>query len=243
MDLEDLIRKKPYLESPLNFYGKVRKYMERFSEARESEEKERDFLNFVIETFCSVFEIPKESLSFLYDEVSEQGIDPFSSPSSFFRLPFYHDDLMEEERSRVLFLLSKPFFLLLRKSKEAATAFKDGKCPICGEARSLARITEDNRKKLLCAFCEYEGDFFRIGCPYCMNRESNRIEILLDEDEVRVELCEKCKSYLKSMRQEHLSKYGDPYLVDIVSLPLDIIAQKKGYVRRSPNIIGLKEIK
>lgn len=243
MNIKELIKQRPHLESPINFYTKVREYRERCLKKREFIERETDLLSFVLKAFCSTFGIPEDTISFLLNEVFEKGIDPLSSPSSFLRLSFYHDDIGEEERGRMLFLLSKPFFLWLRNEKKEGSFTESGRCPICGEVPSIGRITDDNHKRLICTFCEHEGDFFRIGCPYCMNRESDKIEILLDEDEVRAELCGVCRSYIKSMREEHLKKYDDPHLVDVISLPLDVVVQRRGYIRRSPNLIGVREIK
>jgi len=239
--IEEIIKERPHLESPLSFYKKVREYAAKCEKEIDIFGKEETFPR-VIKTLCDLFGLPKESLHFLIDELSEKGIDPFSSPSSIYRLPFYHDELKEDEKKRLLFLLSKPFFLRLKKDKVISFA-EDGRCPVCGEIPSISRITEDNHRKLLCSFCEHEADFHRIGCPFCLIKEGEKIDILLDEEDIRVELCNNCKSYIKSMREEHISKYEDPFLVDIVSLPLDVIAQKRGYIRRSPNLIGVLDIK
>lgn len=241
MSIEELIKERPHLESPLTFYQKVKGYLEVCK--KETEEVRPEILDRVIRAFCSVFSIPYESMSFILSEVSEKGIEPVSEPSRLLRLSFFHDDMKEEEKSRALFLISKPFFLLRRRLKGQGSFMETGRCPVCGEVPSLGRITEDNRKRLLCSFCEHEGEFYRIGCPNCMNRVGDEIDILLDEDEIRVELCKRCKSYLKSVREEHILKFQNPYLADIVSLPLDVIAQSKGYVRRSPNLIGVREIR
>ncbi len=243
MDVKRLIQERPHLESPISFYLKVREYLQRCVKEEESIQKEGNPFSFVVGVFCSVFDIPEGTFSFLSEEVSEKGIDPITSPSSLLRIPIYHENLKEDDKNRLLFLLSKPFFMLLKKDKEGLSFMENGRCPVCGEVPSVGRITAENRKKLICTFCETEGDFYRIGCPYCMNRESPSIDILLDEEEIRVELCGRCKSYIKSMREEHLKKYDDPHLIDIISLPLDIVTQKRGYKRRSPNIIGIAEIK
>lgn len=117
-----------------------------------------------------------------------------------------------------------------------------GKCPICGTESSLSMITENNEKIMICPLCEHGGSFFRIGCPYCFNKDSSKIELLLDEEEIRAELCLECNTYIKSFKENHYMKYRDPFLIDLVSLPLDIVVQKRGYIRRSPNIVGLRRI-
>lgn len=68
------------------------------------------------------------------------------------------------------------------------------------------------------------------------------MEIILDDEEIRADYCLECNTYIKSFKENHYIKYKDPFLIDLISLPLDIIAQRRGYIRRSPNIIGLKII-
>jgi hypothetical protein len=34
--------------------------------------------------------------------------------------------------------------------------------------------------------------------------------------------------------EEIYKVFKDPYLIDIISLPLDVVAQERGYIRRSP---------
>lgn len=237
--IAELMKERPHLESPLSFYRKVLNYKGRLDgvERRDKESTLRQ----IMEIFCEVFSLPFPKLEFIIDEVKEKGIDPFDEPSSLLHLDFYHDDMGEEEKRRALFLISKPFFIWLRKS-ENVSFYESGRCPVCGNVPSLGRINEENRKVLLCSFCEFEGGFYRIGCPNCNQKEGEKIDILLDEDEIRVELCRECRSYIKSMTEEHIRSYGDPYLVDIISLPLDVIAQKRGFLRRSPNLIGIQKI-
>ncbi|MEM5867760.1 MAG: formate dehydrogenase accessory protein FdhE, partial [Candidatus Aenigmatarchaeota archaeon] len=95
---------------------------------------------------------------------------------------------------------------------------------------------------MVCTLCGHREEVTRIGCSYCLHKNPEKIKILVDEDEIRVELCELCKTYIKSFKDEVYRKYKDPNLIDILSLPLDVVAQQRGFIRRSPNAIGVREI-
>lgn len=82
-----------------------------------------------------------------------------------------------------------------------------------------------------------------MACPICMNKDTNKLDILIidNEEGFRIDLCNECKSYIKTFERILLNDHT-PELLDIMSLPLDIIAQEKGYKRLSPNPIGMIKI-
>lgn len=55
---------------------------------------------------------------------------------------------------------------------------------------------------------------------------------------LRIDICDACNSYLKTVEFRILHDLN-PEVADLISLPLDIIAQDKGYRRLSPNPIGM----
>ncbi|ACI20212.1 MULTISPECIES: formate dehydrogenase accessory protein FdhE [Thermodesulfovibrio] len=245
MKIEEIIKEKPHLQSPLELYEKIKNLTEQCKQEKERVKLDNDIalIDIVLKNFSSIFNIPFESISFLKDEIIKSGKDIIKEPDSLWFLPIQSEELSKEELERMLFILSKPFFVFLRKEGQQASFMDTGKCPVCGTDSSLAMITENNEKIMICPLCEHGGSFFRIGCPYCFNKDSSKIEILLDDEEIRAEVCLECNTYIKSFRENHYIKYRDPFLIDLISLPLDIVAQKKGYIRRSPNFIGLRVIK
>ncbi|MGB9891262.1 formate dehydrogenase accessory protein FdhE [Thermodesulfovibrio yellowstonii] len=245
MKIEEIIKEKPHLQSPLELYEKIKNLTEQCKQEKERVKLDNDIalIDIVLKNFSSIFNIPFESISFLKDEIIKSGKDIIKEPDSLWFLPIQSEELSKEELERMLFILSKPFFVFLRKEGQQASFMDTGKCPVCGTDSSFAMITENNEKIMICPLCEHGGSFFRIGCPYCFNKDSSKIEILLDDEEIRAEVCLECNTYIKSFRENHYIKYRDPFLIDLISLPLDIVAQKKGYIRRSPNFIGLRVIK
>jgi len=59
-----------------------------------------------------------------------------------------------------------------------------------------------------------------------------------NEADFRGRACNACRSYVKIVNRELLSRMT-PDFADLISLPLDIVAQEKGYKRPSPNPIGM----
>jgi len=244
MNFDEIIKEKPHLQSPLELYMKIKELTEQCKKERERMKLDSDvsLIDIVLKNFSTAFQIPYESISFLKDEVLKSGKNIIKEPSSLWSLQIQSEELSKEEVDRMLFILSKPFFVFLRRDGQQASFMETGKCPICGTESSLSMITENNEKIMICPLCEHGGSFFRIGCPYCFNKDSSKIELLLDEEEIRAELCLECNTYIKSFKENHYMKYRDPFLIDLVSLPLDIVVQKRGYIRRSPNIVGLRRI-
>lgn len=240
--IKDLKEEKPYLKSPLELYEKILEFNKNCEKILEKK-VQNDLLDQIIEEFSSVFKIPYEFSSFLKSSILNSGKDPFKEPRSILELPISKEDSSKEDIKRALFILSKPFFAKYREGlKIKKKAEETGRCGVCGEPISLTMIDSDNRRHMVCTICGHKEEIFRIGCSYCMQKICERIDLLVDEEEIRVELCKDCKTYTKSFKDEVFQRYKDPYLIDIISLPLDVVAQERGYIRRSPNIIGIREI-
>ena len=62
-----------------------------------------------------------------------------------------------------------------------------------------------------------------------------------DEPGFRIATCDECQTYVKIVESPVLNEMGVD-LADLASLPLDIVAQEKGYGRMAPNPIGLKKM-
>jgi len=94
-------------------------------------------------------------------------------------------------------------------------------------------------RSLLCALCGLEWGVPRIRCPLCAEADPARLPIFRAEQYpgVRIEACEGCKRYLKSL--EMVGKHPDfPEIDELDSLALDLWAQEQGFTRE-PNLAGL----
>jgi FdhE protein len=112
-----------------------------------------------------------------------------------------------------------------------------GYCPMCGSLPSLSLLEEEVGKRyLLCSFCGYQWRIDRIFCPFCNNKDQESLLYFYGEEEEthRIDLCEKCHRYIKTIDYRNLQE-SDPVLEDLATPHLDILASQKGYKKPVPN--------
>jgi FdhE protein len=245
--IEDIIRKKPHLTDPFRFYEKAVKFTESVRDLRlptllEMNSYPRESIDRIFEIFSSAFDLPEGNLSPLKRAMELGEIDftrlPLSETPAF-SLPYPEDDL-----TMLLFLISKPYFLGLRDvCRRGARIWEEGRCPVCNAQPSLSWVGEDGRRQISCSFCATVGYYERTGCVICQNNNKPKQNVFLFEGEegFRVNTCDECKSYIKTIEGGLLFSTG-PDVADLMSLPLDIVVQEKGFQRRSPNPIGMRKI-
>lgn len=115
-------------------------------------------------------------------------------------------------------------------------------CPLCG-ARPLLGVLrpegDGGKRFLLCSFCSQEWEFRRILCPTCEEEAEDKLPVYIAEQfpHMRVEACDTCKFYLKSV---DLTKDGHavPPVDDLAAIPLSLWAHEHGYTRLQPNLLG-----
>jgi FdhE protein len=113
-----------------------------------------------------------------------------------------------------------------------------GYCPICGSEPAMAELKNEGgvegARFLVCSICSYEWRFNRLKCPFCENDDHEKLRYFYAEKEgraYRVDVCEKCKRYIKTIDTRELGEEVIPPIEDIGTLHLDIIAQKEGYTK------------
>lgn len=124
----------------------------------------------------------------------------------------------------------------LRKELDAETWLK-GYCPLCGSLPALSLLKEEVGKRyLLCSYCGYQWRMDRISCPFCKNKDQESLHYFFGEGEEthRIDLCDKCHQYIKTIDARNLQE-SDPVLEDLSTLHLDLLASQKGYKRPTPN--------
>jgi FdhE protein len=124
----------------------------------------------------------------------------------------------------------------LRSELDSETWLK-GYCPICGSLPSLSLLKEEVGKRyLLCSYCGYHWRVDRLFCPFCNNTDQESLHYLFAEGEeaFRIDLCDKCHQYIKTIDYRNLAE-SDPVLEDLATPHLDILASQKGYKRPVPN--------
>ena len=103
-------------------------------------------------------------------------------------------------------------------------------CPVCGRKPVLAQLRKQNEGRaryLKCGGCGTMWRWNRLGCTYCDNEDLYKMHILEieSEPEMRIDVCDKCHSYLKTYNEEGAE---DIYLKDWATRHLDLLAEEQG---------------
>ncbi len=90
---------------------------------------------------------------------------------------------------------------------------------------------EDGSRFLKCHFCYLEWRFPRFECPVCKNEEKRNFSYYFADDDRahRIELCENCRHYLKTVDERMLGKEVELLARDILMLGLEEAVRRKGY--------------
>jgi FdhE protein len=106
-----------------------------------------------------------------------------------------------------------------------------GYCPICGSAPILSILEGEGARSLICSFCWHAWSVKRVYCPFCDNSDNNDLHYLFSEEEkeLRVDLCDKCNKYLKTLDTRRADRLIYPPLEQISTLHLDIKAREEGF--------------
>ena len=109
-----------------------------------------------------------------------------------------------------------------------------GYCPICGSMPFIAEFREEGERFLACSSCSFEWKFMRLKCPFCETEDDKELRYFYAEGEGkahRVDVCEKCKRYIKTLDIREMAGEVIPIIEDMGTLYLDVLAQKEGYLR------------
>lgn len=112
-----------------------------------------------------------------------------------------------------------------------------GYCPVCGAWPSLVEMRGIEReRRLRCGCCAADWRFPVLRCAFCGELDHHLLGSLIqegDEQRRRVETCESCHGYLKVVMTLGALPPRTLALQDIVTVPLDFVAQGRGYERPS----------
>ena len=112
------------------------------------------------------------------------------------------------------------------------TAWQRGVCPICGSEPYMARLAqEDGRRLLACRLCNTEWPFPRLSCPFCPHSTPGTLTYFQVEgdDAHRVDCCPACRRYIKTTDERTLGRPAVLPIEDIVTAHLDDLAEEQGY--------------
>jgi FdhE protein len=125
--------------------------------------------------------------------------------------------------------------VLLKKMTLLPDAWSKKECPLCGSMAHIAVFEgESGQRRLECSFCGCVWAWKRLACAYCGNEDTDTLSYFKSEegDEAyRVDLCDQCSHYIKTVDSRALNYEPDLWLEDLVTLHFDMLALERGYTR------------
>jgi len=139
--------------------------------------------------------------------------------------------------------LLQPYAEYLAERTNSSTEASPPLCPFCGSKPQLAVLRPEGdggRRFLLCSLCGTEWLFRRLLCPNCAEENKERLPVFTaaEFDYVRVDACDTCHTYIKSI---DLTKNGKaiPVVDELATLSLNLWAQENNYQKLQPNLFGV----
>jgi len=142
--------------------------------------------------------------------------------------------------------LLKPWVeLLALERRPPVRERREGACPFCGglpwvASRRVLPESHGAQRSLVCALCAGVWEFPRVRCPSCGEADPEKLPVFHDPQNaaVRVEACDTCKRYVKSIDLS-LDARPIPEVDDLATLALDLWAADQGYERIEPGLAGI----
>ena len=140
-------------------------------------------------------------------------------------------------------VLLQPYAEYLASRGDIGIEGAEASCPFCN-ARPVVAVLRgegDGAKRwLLCSLCATEWQYRRVLCPNCGQENKDQLPIYTasDFEHVRVEACDTCKTYIKSV---DLTRDGHaiPAVDELATVALNLWADQHGYTKFEPNLLGL----
>jgi len=112
--------------------------------------------------------------------------------------------------------------------------YERGNCPLCGSLPYISHLSgKEGHRFGVCSFCGHTHRVRRIGCAACGETASDKLKQfrVAEYPGVRVDVCETCQMYVKTLDYRELDKGLLPALDDMATVALDVLAQSHGYRR------------
>jgi FdhE protein len=120
------------------------------------------------------------------------------------------------------------------------------RCPFCGGMAQLSILhssggsLEGGGRALQCATCLTVWPFRRVLCAHCGEEDEHKLGYFqsADRDHLRIDACETCRHYLKSVDLTRLG-VAIPLVDEVAGASLDLWATERGYQKIELNLVGL----
>ena len=155
----------------------------------------------------------------------------------------WEDDLKDPYARFAARVLLQPYAESLASRGDVQPQPESKVCPFCSAwpvAGVLRGEGDGGKRWLLCSLCGREWPFRRVLCPGCAEEDKDKLPIYKAAgfDSVRVDACDTCRTYLKSV---DLTVDGHivPVVDEIATVALNIWAEEHGYSKLEINLLGM----
>jgi len=162
------------------------------------------------------------------------------------RLSVYWNGTRDEREDFLSRAALRPYVEVLVRNQVPVDRPKVARaCPHCGgypwvAARRAPPESHGAQRLMLCSLCGSEWVVNRISCPSCGEDNPDKLPAFNTEryPVVRIEACETCHRYIKSIDLTVDGK-AIPEVDDLVSVGMDLWAAEHGFSRIEPGLAGL----
>jgi FdhE protein len=140
-------------------------------------------------------------------------------------------------------VLLQPYAEYLASRGDVQAKPENQTCPFCSSWPVVGVLHGEGdgaKRWLLCTVCSTEWPFRRVLCWNCGEENKDKLPIYkaAEFDAVRVDACDTCHIYLKSV---DLTRDGRavPIVDEIAAVALDIWAEEHGYGKLETNLLGM----
>lgn len=114
--------------------------------------------------------------------------------------------------------------------------WEKGYCPVCGSLPGLSIFEGEGERFFICSFCRHKWPARRLYCPFCDNKDAKTLNYFYSEEEpeYRVDVCESCQKYIKTVDTRKLGRILYPPLEQVATLHFDIKAKEMGLKNTLP---------
>lgn len=206
----------------------------------------KDILKGSLEEICSVIKVHNPDLDFSGVKAAVNGDDSFIDTLINSVLGKDTDALNAMALSakmgfeEYLFLMVnwlKPLFTALCERHDGTDSleYRERTCPFCGYYPDMGILSAEKEGKrfLRCGLCENIWLYRRLACAICGERKADKLEyFMLEENKrYRVDACNSCKGYIKSVCLEKFDELDscDLTVENLLTMSLDAEMMNKGY--------------
>jgi FdhE protein len=195
---------------------------------------------------------------FEQEETDISSLHPFSEPLRSLLRPRGIDEFASEETIDLYLagdrsaspmeqffarVLLQPYAEYRASRATPDTQTSAARCPFCYSKPGVGVLRgegEGAKRSLICSLCATEWLFRRVACPNCGETDKDKLPVFIAEqaDYVRVEACDSCSAYIKSI---DLTRNGHavPIVDELATVALSIWADERGFTKAEPNLLGL----